>query len=115
MVLVDLRSKELPGDRAEDALEHVGILCNRNAIPFDPAPIRITSGLRFGTPGVSLRGIREPEIRRIGRLIDEALTGIDDDQVVARVRGEVQELCAAFPVARVGSPLTGSGDLQSNA
>lgn len=98
MVLVDLRSKGLTGDVAEDALESVGILCNRNAIPFDPAPIRVTSGLRIGTPGVSLRGIREPEIRQIGRLIDETLGAIGDESVVSRVRAEVRDLCAVFPL-----------------
>src|SRR5262245_3797189 len=61
LVLVDLRTKGLTGDRAELALERIGIIANRNPIPFDPAPIKQTSGLRLGTPGVSLRGIREPE------------------------------------------------------
>jgi glycine hydroxymethyltransferase len=100
MVLLDLRSRYLHGDEAEDALEAVGILCNRNAIPFDPAPISITGGLRIGTPGVTLRGMRAPEIRRISALIDETLSAIGDASVAARVRAEVSGLCEAFPLPR---------------
>lgn len=98
MVLVDLRSKGLTGDVAETALERVGILCNRNAIPFDTAPIRVTSGLRIGTPGVSLRGIGEQEMQQIGALIIETLASVGDEAVVTRVRGEVSELAARFPL-----------------
>jgi len=98
LVLVDLRPKGLTGDVAEVALEAVGILCNRNAIPFDTAPIRVTSGLRFGTPGTSLRGMGEQEMRRIGALIVETLDGIGDESVAASVRAEVSELAARFPL-----------------
>ncbi len=98
LVLVDLRPKGLTGDRAEEALEAVGILCNRNPIPFDPAPIRQTSGIRIGTPGVSLRGIRRPEILEIGSLIREVLEDIDDASVAARVTDRVADLCRRFPL-----------------
>jgi glycine hydroxymethyltransferase len=101
LVLVDLRPMGLTGDVAETALEAVGILGNRNAIPFDPAPIRVTSGLRLGTPGTSLRGMREPEMARIGGLIAETLAAIGDETVVARVRVEVAELAGAFPLPGV--------------
>jgi glycine hydroxymethyltransferase len=102
LVLVDLRPLGLTGDVAETALEAVGILGNRNAIPFDPAPIRQTSGLRLGTPGTSLRGMREPETRRIGALIAGTLRAIGNEAVAARVRAEVAELAAAFPLPGVG-------------
>ena len=98
LVLVDLRSKGLTGDRAELALEAVGIIANRNPIPFDPAPIRQTSGLRLGTPGVSLRGIREPEIREIAALISSVLEAVDDEDVAARARRDVAEIAARFPL-----------------
>jgi glycine hydroxymethyltransferase len=103
LVLLDLRPMGLTGDVAETALEAVGILGNRNAIPFDPAPIRQTSGLRLGTPGTSLRGMREPEMRRIGVLIAATLGAIDDEDVAARVRSEVAELAAAFPLPGVAA------------
>jgi glycine hydroxymethyltransferase len=98
LVLLDLQSKGLTGDVAELALERVGLLCNRNAIPFDPAPIRVTSGLRIGTPGISLRGMREPEVRRIGGLVAATLAAVDDEAVATRVASEVAELAAAFPL-----------------
>lgn len=98
MVLVDLRSKGLAGDVAEVALENVGILCNRNAIPFDTAPIRVTSGLRIGTPGTSLRGMGEEEMRQIGALMVEALAHIGDEAVAARVRDRVSDLASRFPL-----------------
>ena len=110
MVLVDLRPKGLTGDVAEAALESVGIICNRNAIPFDTAPIRVTSGLRIGTPGTSLRGMREAETRRTAELIVETLDAIGDETVASRVRAEVTDLAAAFPLpegARVAYRLRG--------
>ncbi len=98
LVLVDLRPKGLTGDRAEEALEAVGILCNRNPIPFDPAPIRQTSGLRIGTPGVSLRGIRRPEILEIGALIRDVLEHIDDASVATRAAERVSDIARRFPL-----------------
>jgi glycine hydroxymethyltransferase len=98
MVLVDLRPKGLTGDIAETALESVGIICNRNAIPFDTAPIKVTSGIRIGTPGTSLRGMREAEMRQIGALIVETLDAIGDEGVATRVRAEVADLAARFPL-----------------
>jgi glycine hydroxymethyltransferase len=97
LVLLDLRETGLTGDRAEAALEGVGIICNRNAIPFDPAPIRQTSGLRIGTPGVSLRGMRRPEILEIANLIAAILHAVDDAGVAARVREQVEGLARRFP------------------
>lgn len=106
MVLVDLRPKGLTGDLAEEALEAVGILCNRNPIPFDPAPIRQTSGIRIGTPGVSLRGMRRPEILEIGAIIGEVLENLDDPAVAARARDRVEHLCLRFPLPGFAAPGT---------
>lgn len=98
MVLADLRGKRLKGDKAETALEAAGILCNRNVIPFDPESTRVTSGLRFGTPGISSRGMGEEAVITIAAWIDQILSRPDDTSVQKRVRGEVKNLCRRFPL-----------------
>ena len=77
-VLVDLRSKDLTGDVAEVRLEAVGLLVNRNVIPFDPASTKVTSGIRVGTPGVTVRGFGDAEMTTVADLIDRALAGAPD-------------------------------------
>jgi len=98
MVLADLRGKGLRGDRAEAALEAAGILCNRNVIPFDPESTLVTSGLRFGTPGISSRGMGEKETVLIAGWIDQLLSKPDDPSVRQRVRRRVKDLCRRFPL-----------------
>jgi glycine hydroxymethyltransferase len=98
MVLLDLRGRGLTGDRAEVALEAAGILVNRNAIPFDPQPVRVTSGIRLGTTTLAVRGMGPAEAETIAGLIDETLGSIGDETVVARVRDAVVELCRRFPL-----------------
>jgi glycine hydroxymethyltransferase len=98
MVLADLRGKGLKGDQAESALEAAGILCNRNVIPFDPESTRVTSGLRFGTPGISSRGMGEEEVKMIAGWITQLLSQPDDDSIRSCVREEVQDLCRRFPL-----------------
>jgi glycine hydroxymethyltransferase len=98
MVLADLRSKGLKGDTAEAALEAAGILCNRNVIPFDPESTLITSGLRFGTPGISSRGMGEGEVKVIAGWIDQILCKPDDTSIQKRVRQMTQDLCRRFPL-----------------
>jgi len=98
MVLVDLRGKGLKGDASERALEEVGILVNRNIIPFDPESIEVTSGLRLGTPGITVRGMGEEEVKLITHLIDQTLSSPHDDSVKAKVREEVMNLCHHFPL-----------------
>lgn len=98
MVLADLRGKGLKGDTAEAALEAAGILCNRNVIPFDSESTRVTSGLRFGTPGISSRGMGEEEVKTIAGWIDQILSRPDDVTVQKRVRQGVTDLCCRFPL-----------------
>jgi glycine hydroxymethyltransferase len=98
LVLLDLRGKGLKGDAAERALEDVGILTNRNVIPFDPESTKTTSGLRFGTAGVTVRGMGEGEMEKIAGLIDLALTSPQERDVTNRVKEEVGALCLRFPL-----------------
>ncbi len=98
LVLVDVGQKGISGKKAEKVLDSVGIYCNKNAIPFDPRPPAVGSGIRLGTPGLTSRGMGPDEMRRIARLIDAALAGRDDETALERVRGEVRELASAFPV-----------------
>jgi glycine hydroxymethyltransferase len=98
MVLVDLRDKGLKGDRAEEALEAAGILCNRNVIPFDPESTLVTSGLRLGTPGISSRGMEAEEIKLIADWIDRILSKPEDWTIQERVRERVKDLCRRFPL-----------------
>jgi glycine hydroxymethyltransferase len=98
MVLADLRGKGLKGDRAEAALEAAGILCNRNVIPFDPESTRVTSGLRFGTPGIASRGMGPEETVQIAEWIDRILSRADDAAVQKSVAAAVRGLCRRFPL-----------------
>jgi glycine hydroxymethyltransferase len=98
MVLADLRGKGLKGDRAEAALEAAGILCNRNVIPFDPESTRVTSGLRFGTPGLSSRGMGLEEVKQIAGWIDQVLSKPGDPYVQKNVAAMVGDLCRRFPL-----------------
>src|ERR687894_994910 len=74
LVLADLRDSELDGQQAEDRLAEVGITVNRNAVPFDPRPPAVSSGLRIGTPALATRGLGADDFREIGELMATALT-----------------------------------------
>lgn len=98
LMLVDLTPKDITGRDAEKALDAVGITVNKNLIPFDTRKPLVTSGIRVGTPAVTTRGMKEPEMAVIARLIDEALKAYGDEAAQAQVRGQVRELCAQFPL-----------------
>ncbi len=98
LMLVDVTPLGITGQQADSALEKVGIIANKNAIPFDPKPPRVASGLRLGTPAITSRGFEEGAARQVARLIVEVLTAVDDEGVQRRVAGEVKELAAGFPV-----------------
>ncbi len=98
LFLVSLIPKKLTGKAAEEALDRAGITVNKNTIPFDPEKPFIASGLRIGTPAVTTRGMKEPEMRLIAELIDRVLTHIDDESEIQAVRMKVRELCDAFPL-----------------
>lgn len=94
LVLVDLRHSELDGQQAEDLLHRIGITVNRNAVPFDPRPPRVTSGLRIGTPALATRGFGATEFTEVADIIAKALTGADE----AELRARVNALTQAFPL-----------------
>jgi glycine hydroxymethyltransferase len=98
LALVDLTPLGVTGRDAEALLDDVGITVNKNAIPFDANPPNIASGIRIGTPATTTRGFGTDEMRHVGRLIVDAIRGRDDAAVHDRIRAEVRELTAAFPV-----------------
>jgi len=98
LFLVDLGPKKLTGKVAEKALDHAGITVNKNAIPFDPNPPMVTSGLRLGTPAVTTRGMGLAEMQTIAAWIGEVLAAPEDDAVKTAVKAKVKELTAAFPI-----------------
>jgi glycine hydroxymethyltransferase len=103
LLLVDLRPKRLTGDISEKSLDRAGITCNKNGVPFDPEKPTVTSGIRLGTPAATTRGFGTEEFRRVGEMISEVLDGLaanrdDNSAVEQKVRGEVQALCARFPI-----------------
>ena len=101
LLLVDLRPKGLTGDVTEKALEASHMTCNKNAIPFDPMPPKVTSGIRVGTPAGTTRGFKEREFELIGNWIGDvidALAAGNADKVIAETREKVVALCAQFPI-----------------
>jgi glycine hydroxymethyltransferase len=98
LFLVELHSRGVTGRDAELALDRAGITVNKNAIPFDPLPPLKAGGIRLGSPSVTTRGMREPEMAQIGAWIADVLLHIGDAQVEQRVRKEVAELAQRFPV-----------------
>ena len=98
LLLVDLTPKGLTGKDAQEALDRAWITVNKNTIPYETRSPMVTSGIRIGTPAVTTRGMAEPEMAEIARLIDRILGTLGDASVEASVRGEVQELTARFPL-----------------
>ena len=102
LVLVDLRNSALDGQQAEDLLHAAGITVNRNAVPFDPRPARVTSGLRIGTPALATRGFGDAEFTEVADIIAAALVagaaGAADEELLAALRGRVKALTDAFPL-----------------
>ena len=101
LLLVDLRSKGLTGDVVARRLEDAHITCNKNAIPFDPMPPKVTSGIRVGTPAGTTRGFKEKEFAQVGNWIGDvidALAAGKADAVIERVKNEVVALCQKFPI-----------------
>ncbi|HHP7233026.1 MAG TPA: serine hydroxymethyltransferase [Desulfobacterales bacterium] len=97
LVLIDLRSRGITGKYAEQRLQAAGIVANRNAVPNDPQPPTLTSGLRIGTTGLVARNMGSPEVKKIIELIDRVLTAAGDE-VLEAVAAEVAALCRRFPV-----------------
>ena len=103
IVWLDLTPKDITGDKAEKILEDVGIACNKNAIPYDPNPPKITSGLRFGTAAATSRGFNENDFRQIGDIISEVLDNINKDEdnqieFISSMKNKVISMCKKYPI-----------------
>ncbi|MBE7552446.1 MAG: serine hydroxymethyltransferase [Anaerolineales bacterium] len=98
LMMVDLRPANITGQEAEDILHRAGITTNKNLIPFDPKPPRVTSGVRLGTPAVTTRGFRQAEMKIVGEAILNAVFHAHDEAMLAEVRQVTAELCTRFPV-----------------
>jgi len=98
MMLVDLTSLDITGKDAETALGRSGITVNKNSIPFETRSPQVTSGIRIGTPAITTRGMKAPEMAKIADLIVEVLKKPFDESVIAQTRQKVHELCLAFPI-----------------
>jgi glycine hydroxymethyltransferase len=98
LMLVDVFSKGITGKVAEAALGKAGITVNKNAIPFDQNPPMVASGIRIGTPAITTRGMKEPEMDLIAEIVTRALKTPEDDRALAMIREEVEGLCRKFPL-----------------
>ncbi len=98
LILADLTNKEVPGKEAQNALDSVGITLNKNTVPDDPRSPFDPSGIRLGTPAITTRGMKEPEMERIVDWIDRVLSNISDEKILSDVKKEVEEMCLKFPV-----------------
>ncbi len=104
LLLVDLTAFGITGRQAENLLEEAGITVNKNMIPFDTRKPMETSGIRIGTPALTTRGMKEPEMKRIALWISQVLKQPEDEAIPRRVRSEVAELCSHFPLYQEDTP-----------
>lgn len=98
LVLIDLRNKNISGKDAEITLEKAGITVNKNMVPFDDKSPMITSGIRVGTPAMTTRGMKEPEMEYIAELINKVIMNPTNEEVLNSTKNEVKELCSKFPL-----------------
>ncbi len=98
LFVIDLRNKKITGIEAQELLESVGIITNKNLIPFDPLPPSITSGIRIGTPCITSRGMNEKDMVKIAEWIDEALKNKENEKVLKDVRRKVRRFACEFPI-----------------
>jgi glycine hydroxymethyltransferase len=97
LMLLDLRDAEYTGKDAEEALDKAGITANKNTVPFETRSPFITSGLRIGTPAITTRGMKEPEMSQVAKWIGEVLSNREDEAFLERIKSQVKELCSSFP------------------
>jgi len=98
LLLLDLSTRNITGKDAQEALDRAWITVNKNTIPFETKSPMVTSGIRLGTPAVTTRGMKEPEMAIIAELIDRVLAKLSDSGIEAQVRGDVQALTRRFPL-----------------
>jgi glycine hydroxymethyltransferase len=104
LILVDLTSRGITGLKAESALGKAGIAVNKNTVPFDTRGPKVTSGLRIGTPALTTRGMKEPEMKIIAQLIKRVLENTSNEDELRNTRSTVSELCAGFPIYEFLNP-----------
>jgi len=97
-MLIDLRNKNISGKEAEQALVKADITANKNMVPFDTESAFVTSGIRFGTPAITTRGITDLEIPKIVELINQVILNYNDDNIIIQVKKEVNKLMGSFPI-----------------
>ena len=97
-MLIDLRNKNLTGKETQEALDLAGVTVNKNAVPFDDKSPLITSGIRIGTPAVTTRGMKEPEMEIIAEFMDRVLHNRTDAKLLKQVSEEVKTFCEGFPL-----------------
>ena len=97
LVLVDLRNKKISGMEAEKLLERAGIIVNKNVIPFDPKGANNPSGIRLGSPTLTSRGMKPPQMREIADLIEQAIAGRNNGGSLARIKQQVDSMCSEYP------------------
>jgi glycine hydroxymethyltransferase len=98
LMLVDLRTKNITGKAAEDALDKALVTVNKNAVPYDDKSALVTSGIRIGTSAVTTRGMKESEMDQIAEMIDNVVTHSTDEKIIAKVKEEVKLLTSHFPL-----------------
>ncbi len=98
LMLVDFSGTEMTGKRAQELLDRIGITANKNSVPYDERPATVTSGLRLGTPAMTTRGFGPEEMRQVGQIIVEALTGDPSEAELDRLLARSRELTASFPL-----------------
>lgn len=98
MMLIDLRNKNISGKQAENALVKADITINKNMVPFDDKSPFVTSGIRIGTPAITSRGMKEPQMKKIVSLIDKVLMNHENEKIILKVRDEVNALMEKFPL-----------------
>jgi glycine hydroxymethyltransferase len=98
LILVNLAGRGLTGRVMEQALDKAGLTVNKNSVPFDPQPPMVTSGIRLGTPAVTTRGFGPDEMVKIAEWVGRVARNPEDEAEIARIKGEIAELCKAFPL-----------------
>ncbi len=98
LMLISLIERNLTGKAVEEALEKAGVTVNKNTVPFDPQKPFVTSGIRMGTPALTTRGMKEPEMKEIAALVDKVISNLGDETVYAQVKQEILTLCQRFPL-----------------
>ncbi len=100
LLLIDLSNKDLSGQQAEEALSKAGITVNKNTVPFDPRSAFDPSGIRLGTPALTTRGMKKPEMVQIAGWIDQALNSHNDEKTLNKLSNEIKEFTKQFPLPR---------------